>query len=309
MGSVIGVDIGGTHVRLGAVNRQYELSHFEMLPTASLVGPRLLDALAEVLLDYVARNLPAGKPPRAFALGFPSTLNRERTRVLSTPNVPGLDNIDMVAEMQQRLKLPVYIDRDVNMLFRYDVQTQRLPTAGVALGCYIGTGLGNVIAIDGRILFGKNGVAAELGHIPVMGRHDPCGCGNAGCMELYASGKALAALREAHFADTSFEALFVRHGADARLEEYVRCLALPVAMEINLLDPEYVILGGGVLHMPNFPHRRLEQYIRQYARKPYPAENVCLYYTHMAQENGVIGAGIYAFSLLDPSNKTTEEGK
>lgn len=291
------MDLGGTHLRIGVVDADCTLQHFEILPTAQFIGPALLNNLARTLSEYRQRYLPEEQPV-AVSMGFPSTLNRARTRILSTPNIPGLDQVDMVAEMESRLGWPVLIDRDVNMLFRYDVHLHRLPVQGITLGCYIGTGFGNVIAIDGKILYGKNGVAGELGHIPVMGREDPCGCGNTGCMELYASGKALAALHAEHFAEEPIHELFIRHAFDPRIEAFVHALALPIATEVNLLDPEHVLLGGGVLQMPNFPRARLEHYLRLHARKPYPADTLCLHYTRMQQENGVIGAALHAFSTL-----------
>ncbi len=299
---VIGVDIGGTHVRMGTVDAAYGLEHFEMLPTATLVGDRLLDNLADALARYRAAHALEGRVA-ALSMGLPSTLNRERTRVLQTPNIPGLDGVDMVDEMRRRLGLPVIIDRDVNMLFRFDVHSHQLPANGVTIGCYFGTGLGNVIAIDGRILLGKHGVAAELGHIPMRGVTEVCGCGNPGCAEAIAAGRPLATLCAVRFPDTPIDELFVRHSGDPLVEEYVHDLALPVATEINMLDPDFIILGGGVLQMRCFPRERLEHFIRLHTRKPFPANDLHLLYARSAQENGVIGAGIHAFHALEMQHK------
>ena len=79
------------------------------------------------------------------------------------------------------------------------------------------------------------------------------------------------------------------------LKNQVEAMAVPVATEINILDPDYVILGGGLLQMRDFPLHLLKENIHKHTRKPYPAENLRFLYSNANQENGVIGAGIYGW--------------
>jgi len=164
----------------------------------------------------------------------------------------------------------------------------------VMIGCYVGTGFGNVIALGGEILVGKNGVAAELGHIPVRGLKLDCPCGNRGCVEMIASGKALKTLQETWYPEDSIADVFTLHAMEAPVRAFINDLALPIATEINILDPDEIILGGGVLQMDGFPKETLENAIRLHTRKPYPAESLVFHYSGEKQENGVIGAGILA---------------
>ncbi len=292
--TVLGIDIGGTHLRLGLAGEDLSLSGFEMASSTFLNGSDAPCRLADFIRDYLKRMDCA---PKAISIGFPSTLDRARRRLLSTPNIAGLNNVPMADILQEQLNIPVYIDRDVNLLFLNDCRHFGL-TGGVILGCYIGTGLGNVISIGGEILIGKNGVAAELGHIPAWGRQEECPCGNRGCVEMYASGKHLKELCDAHFLGTPLGELFLRYSDHKLIREYVDGLSIPIATEINLMDPDYVLLGGGVLQMEGFPRSYLEECILRHTRKPYPAEGLQLRYSQKAQENGVIGAAIRAYREL-----------
>jgi allose kinase len=86
------------------------------------------------------------------------------------------------------------------------------------------------------------------------------------------------------------------------LEQFIDYLSIPIATEITLLDPECIILGGGVIHMEGFPRKMLEDHIYTRVRKPFPANNMSIFYSHQTQENGVIGAGIYGFRRLATSD-------
>jgi allose kinase len=294
--TVLGIDIGGTHLRLGLAGEDLTLSGFELASSTFLNSPDAPCLLADFISGYLERMDCA---PRAVSIGFPSTLDRARRRLLSTPNIMGLNDVPMADILQEKLNIPVFIDRDVNLLFLNDCRHFGLAGNGVIIGCYIGTGLGNVISINGEILKGKNGVAAELGHIPAWGRKEECPCGNRGCVEMFASGKRLKELNDSYFPGTKLDRLFLKYSDHELIRDYVDGLSIPIATEINLLDPDYVLLGGGVLQMEGFPRPYLEECILRHTRKPYPAEGLQLRYSEKAQENGVIGAAIRAYMELE----------
>lgn len=295
---ILGMDIGGTFIRMGLIDESINLTGFSFLKTANPDGSgATIDGIIEYIKKYCAENL-NGKLPTAVSMGFPSTIDKERKVVLSTPNIPGIQNVPVVDIIEQVLGIPAFINRDVNFLFLYDIQRIQVEEKGVLLGFYIGTGFGNTISVDGKLLLGKNGVAAELGHIPVLGSQLICNCGNLGCIENYASGKYLAEMAAEHFPQTPIEQLFVAQAGHAKLDEFIDYLSIPIATEITLLDPECIILGGGIIHMDGFPRDKLEERLHVRVRKPYPANNMNIQYSHQTQENGVVGAGIYGFRRL-----------
>lgn len=291
--SIVGIDIGGTHIRIGMVDEHAALSGFQMDSSEILFTENPLQSLTAYIRDYCRKHTETSTP-QAVAIGFPSILNKEKTMLLSTPNLPWIDHLDVVAPLRAALGIPVFIDRDVHMLLLHDMHAYQLQGKQIVIGCYFGTGIGNSICINGDFLSGQNGVAGELGHIPVLGEQMTCGCGNIGCMETIASGKTLQRIRARCFPDTPIDQLFSRHGNTDVLKQYIENIAMPIAAEINIFDPSCVVLGGGVIQMLDFPEERLRHCIYAHTRKPLPGERVSLIFTSSNPEAGVIGAGLYA---------------
>lgn len=303
---MVGVDVGGTHTRIGLVNRDGLLIDFDIVSTAALQeGGDFCSHFCSVLAEYLFRN-EENRPDLVLcgiSLGFPSTIDKDRRVLLSTPNIRNMDNIPIVEEVSEGIHLPVFLEKDVNMLISHDISYFHLSDDCSVIACYFGTGLGNAIYLKGDIVRGKNGVAGELGHIPVPGRQDPCGCGNEGCMENYASGRYLEKLCNRLFPGEPIRDVFARHASHPEIERFVEFLSFPVATELNIFDPDYIILGGGILQMPGFPRKKLEKALYKHARKPYPADNMKILYAPVGQENGVIGAALYGFRQLDSGRR------
>lgn len=287
---VLGMDIGGTNIRAAMQRESGGTEHFVKLPRESVLGgDPPVEALAGYIESYTARYA-GGRPPAAVAIGFPATVDAARRRVLQAPNIPGLDGLPVADELEGLLRVPVHIEKDVNLLFYSDMADLGLPAQGVGIGVYVGTGIGNAIFLNGEPLPGKNGVSGELGHLPRAGGREKCGCGNTGCSECYASGWRLVQLRDQYFPDTELPELFTRFAPAPELAAYVDEIACAVAAEINILDPEYIVLGGGVLNMKDFPMEALKAGIYRHTRKPYPAESLSFYQSKDQAENGVRGA-------------------
>lgn len=296
-GFQIGMDIGGTNIRIGAAQGNSELIGFRKLPRRDVLpGTEPCERLAAYLRTYIAEELQGG-PVDAVVIGLPSTISPSHRRVLQSPNVEGLDGVDLADGLEKELGVKVWLERDANLLLYHDMKAMALPQEGFTVGIYVGTGIGNALFLNGKPYTGRNGVAGELGHLPMIGSEKICGCGNIGCTECYASGKALEYILRDHFPDTSMSDLFVKHGQDPILLDFVDGVACVVAAEINLLDPTCVVLGGGVLTMPAFPMKLLEEKIHLHARKPLPEETIELRYTDGLPENGVYGALICAQKL------------
>lgn len=295
---MIGMDVGGTNLRIGSADRSGQLEHFLKIPRSEVLqGDCNMERLAEFLQEYI-KKYRLGRKPKAIMIGFPATLSRDRRTILQAPNIPGLDSLPAAEILERLLEIPVYLERDVNLLFYQDRVANRLPEQGVGIGVYVGTGIGNAIFIDGIPLAGKDGAAGELGHI-ALGGTARCGCGNAGCSECIASGSYLVQLQKEQFPGTPLEELFVRHSETAVIREYVDNIARVIASEINILNPDYIVLGGGVLQTRDFPTQQLKENIYLHTRKPYPAESLTFYSSQETLENGVLGALAYVWSMKE----------
>lgn len=300
---IIGIDIGGTHLRIGAVDCAGGVTCFEKRESREVCGvsgsaPRLIALIS----DYLARNGLAERA-RALAVGFPSTVSRDKRTVYSSPNLPlggidGLDGRDVVGLLQEALGIPVFLDRDTIFLLQYDLVRLNLKEKGCTIGIYFGTGVGNAVYLDGRFLVGKHGVAAELGHIPYYGSKNICGCGSRACAETHAGGYVLRSIWKEHYPNEPFGEIFLRHGDDPSILAFIEAMAIPFATELNLFDPDQVVVGGGVVEMAGFPMERLMGYVREFVRKPYPGEDYTLLRASVVPEIGVVGAALYGMERL-----------
>jgi allose kinase len=294
MKHIIAADVGGTYVRVGVVDQNYTLHDFKMTGTADMSkSGNFSDSISSYLKSYSE-----GKNVDGFSIGFPSIIDKARCTLLSTPNIPGLNQVPIVDILERRLKKPVCIEKDVNNLLISDIEQLSIDAGAITLGFYIGTGLGNAIFLGGRPFYGAHGATGEMGHIPMRGKNEVCNCGNIGCSENYASGKGLNRIRDEYFPDTPLKDIFVKHGKNSKIAEFIDDLSLIMASEINILDPEFVIIGGGIVQMSGFPYKKLQNAIYGHMRKPYPACGITIYNSLGNQSSGVVGAGITWFKSL-----------
>ena len=301
---VLGIDLGGTNMRFGLVDGAHALTAFERLSTREVFqsGCDPVEKLAGSIREYCGRNLD-GALPAAVSIGFPSTINRARTVVVQTPNIGCIpDHFPVVEKLGQALGVPVFINRDVNNLLLFDLEDLGVTAEDCVAGIYYGTGIGNAVLVNGKILLGKNGVAAELGHLPVYGNQRVCKCGNVSCIESVVSGIALERIQAESFPDVPIDRLFAQKKEAPEIRAFLEGMAQTAAAEVNLFDPDCVILGGGLLQMEGFPRAELELAVHRYARKPFPEQDLDIRYSRPNQANGAVGAAIYAQKrMADPS--------
>lgn len=288
----LGIDIGGTHLRMGLVDRSHKLSCFEKVSVSAL-GENPVEGLIAYIEDYLTRN-GAARNLCGICAGVPATVDKTCSRVMNAPNLKGFDGVDLREALSSRFSCPIAVDKDVNLLVLRDLANRESCNETI-VAVYVGTGLGNAILIDGVLLRGAHGVAGELGHIPFGESEVLCGCGNVGCSEELVAGKYLASLCRSEFPSTHISELFLKHGEDARLIAYVERLARVIASEVNVIDPSLLILGGGVLSMAGFPKELLWEKIRAHVRKPLPHDDLEVLFAVDADTGGVIGAGIRAW--------------
>ena len=247
---VLGIDIGGTNMRFALVDGALHLRAYEQLSTQAVFahGAQPTQKLAQQIRAYCARHL-QGEAPAAVSIGFPSTINRARTVVLQTPNIEGIpDNYAVVQELGGELGLPVYINRDVNNLLLFDLEDLGLTDCGCVTAIYFGTGLGNAVMLGQKLLLGlprrggRAGPPARIRQPACVQMRQPQLPGD-GCLGPCAGGHPGRTLP----ADAHSPAVCPAHGhrGDAGFSWW----AWPRwwRMEINLFDPDCMVLGGGLL--------------------------------------------------------------
>ncbi len=301
----MGVDIGGTNIRMGIVSDDGALSCFERQGCQALLSENAIPSLIGALQDYLKRSDPDGRVICA-AIGIPGQVSKDHSYVYSIPKVQGLQNTDLGNRISEALGMPVYVGHDVDFLLFHDMQKMNLDPERnrTILGIYLGTGFGNSLYLNGRFHSGRHGVAGELGHIPLYRVEDVCNCGAVGCVETRCCGQALEELVKREFPDCFIAEIFAKHGDDPRIIQFVKDCAIPIATEVTLLDPDYVMMGGGVIMMRNFPIQLLEAEVRLRARHPLPSEDLQFVYATDSQTSGVVGGCMVALDWMDQRDKT-----
>ena len=156
------------------------------------------------------------------------------------------------------------------------------------------------MSFNGELYHGANGACAELGHIPVRGITGTCVCGKQGCVEVICSGKVLHTLAQEKY-KVPIESIFEKYLEEEDVWNVVKYSAIAIATEISILDPSYMIIGGGVTKIPGFPFERFEEVIRNNLRVPNPRQTSRILYASGDDEAGVVGAAINAIHELSKS--------
>ena len=264
--SYIGIDLGGTTIKIGAVSEEGQIIVQTERPTgADRPFEDVIRDMADGIKELQGTNSVCTSIA-AIGVGVPGGVNNETGHVYNCNNLGWLD-VPFRDEMAKYFDCPILLDNDAN------VAALAENTAGVSKGCSssvlitLGTGVGSGIVIDGKIFSGVHGVAGEIGHMTLVPDGIPCTCGRRGCVERYCSATSLieagrtACLRYADNAiarkvSGNLDKITAKIVIDAAkegdlqakriVEDYAKKLANVIENTIVFLDPEMIVLGGGV---------------------------------------------------------------
>ena len=265
---ILAVDLGGTNVRVAAVNPQGRILHKFTFPTEA---PRGREKVVENIISKVHEFL--GRFPdeefKVLGVGFgiPGAIVLDRGIVSQSPNLPGWEDFDIRSRLNEGLRMPIFIENDANA---FSLGEGWLGAArGVKEFCCLtlGTGVGGGIVLNGDIWHGAEGKAGEIGHMVIDVNGPPCQCGSRGCLEVFASGNAvrrmaIEAIRRNENTDLvercggAFEAITSKTVYESALdgdplsrEIFQRMgmyLGVGLANLVNLLNVKLMVIGGRV---------------------------------------------------------------
>lgn len=252
MKRILGIDVGGTYTRYGLVVDSL-VSKMKKVETKSILD-----------FEFFVVNLvdSFGVCIDAIGIGFPGVVTNNV--IVSVPNVETKIPLDIVARLNKKLKIEVFVFRDVELLFLQHIKKFELSALDNVIGFYFGTGIGNTIKLNGTILHGENGAAGELGHIPVLNNYLVCECGKIGCIETLVSGKALLKLQKELFPKTIISDVFFKHKNEKVVSNFILNMAKTMAIEINILNINAIIIGGGIVNMKGFPKDVLKSELKKH---------------------------------------------
>jgi len=309
-------DLGGTNLRTATIDAEGTIDS-----RVRHASPGGADNPAEVVRALVAaarecerQTALTGGVIRAASIAVPGIVDTSQTLVIRAPNVPCLDNFKLKEALQKELDWPVFLENDANAAAVGEMWM------GAARGCRaiicltLGTGVGGGIILDGKLWRGADGFAGEIGHMTVDPFGTPkCNCGNSGCLEMFAS--ATAVVRMAHeelpqfpnsplagaelSATKVFEAALAGDAlALAVFSQMGTYLGIGLATLINLLNPETIVIGGGVAKAWQLFEKDMREQVGQRAF-PLPAARVRIVPAECGDDAGLLGAARLAFDVVN----------
>ena len=298
---IIGIDLGGTHLRIGAVNRNNEVKNPLIYKTAMIAEAKEpILQICKFIETYLKKTDLKNEDVEAISIGVPSSVANDKETVICTTNICDKDgnilfeNTNIAKDIKAYFNVPVYINNDVNNILFYDVVENGLENDSIVAGIYIGTGVGASIIIDGKELDGNNGAALDLGHIPYFGGTVKCSCGKVGCCECYASGWRLQEIRKEYYPDTIIDDIFTKHQNDKVMKDFVKACAYVYATIATIFNPASIVVGGGVMEMKDFPREQFEREVNDLTGKDVMVNGFKYVYSQKFVGKGVIGAALFA---------------
>jgi glucokinase len=296
---VVGVDVGGTNIKFGLVNSSQSVIDRTNLATASFSRDRkkLINAIAAQIVGIIEKNGLSAKDIRGIGIGLPGLIDAPSGIVRLLPNIPGWRNVALKKILEKKLKIRVFLENDARLItlgeWKYGAGR------GVAnMVCMtLGTGVGAGLILNNRLYRGPGFAAGELGHVPINEYGPACGCGGQGCFESYVGNKRLMS-RAAHMIGKPIALEEMRALAEAGhskalafWKEAATHMGHGLIGIINLLNPECIVVGGGVSNNYKFLFPTIKSVIRQRAM-PTQASMVKIVRAKLGNDAGILGAQV-----------------
>jgi glucokinase len=264
----VGVDVGGTKIVAALTKPSGKILARNRIATPRESGTEgVVQAIIEVIETLLSDNKVKRKRVRGIGLGVPGVVDPDEGRVVVTPNM-NLSDVALGSRLEDRFRVPVSLGNDVNLGTLGEKWLGTARFARSAVGIFVGTGIGGGVIVDGKLLRGSREAAAEIGHLVMQVGGPVCGCGNRGCLEALASRTAIERDIRAAVASGKKTILTGLVGKELKVIRSRMLLRAvedrdPLVLKVlrnaaetlghaclsvrHLLDPEVIILGGGVL--------------------------------------------------------------
>jgi glucokinase len=306
-GVVLGVDIGGTKVAVGLVDRAGKILSQGRKP---MVANGTAEAGFDAVVTAVDSIIRSGTVT-SIGICAPGPLDPKAGVVLNPPNLPCWRNFPLAEKIAAKYKIPVKVDNDANAAGLAETRWGAARGYRYVFYATIGTGIGTGIVFDGKIYHGKTGSAGEGGHVSIDYRGPVCHCGKRGCIEILAAGPAIGLrartklqaepqrkskileLAKGNVSAVTSEmvgAAFAEGDAVAReiLEETVELLTVWLGNIVDLLDPDVLVMGGGVAAMLKAFFPEIKKKLPEWCVNP-RANDIPLLIAHYGADAGIAG--------------------
>lgn len=310
----IGVDMGGTNTKIGIINQDGKIIVSQSIKTDSQKGyEKTIESISNEINHLLDVKEIDKKDILGMGVGVPGPVV-SKSIVKFWANFPWPNDLNLVNEFNKYFNFDIFIDNDVNVITLGENWQGAAKGYENVIGVAIGTGIGGGLILNGKPVPGKNGAAGEIGHIKLHSSHARlCGCGQQGCFEAYASATGIIrealsrmmvsknnALHNLYLVKGEIEAKDIfdcaKNGDEFSkdiVDFYLDQLALGLSTALNLIDPDIVVLGGGVSLAGDFVFEELKKRLKKYTL-PTIIENLVLKKAELGNEAGIYGSAYLA---------------
>ncbi len=321
--SYLGIDLGASLIKYTLISSAGKPGPVHRIETDSSGGrTSVLEQIHEIITEV--RRSPEGSPLAAVGLGTPGLINNRGEIIGEAVNIPGWHDFPLQETLRSFTDLPAFAANDVSLTAfgEYVHGAGRNGSCRNLVCISVGTGIGGGLVLDGELYLGSHGLAAEIGHLIVEPGGTPCGCGQQGCLEQYASAKGmvrtciemsraydspLAELAAGSPVEITAETIFLFLRECDPLAERItgrasRMLARGIGHTINLLSPDLVVLCGGVMRSAELLLPDILDTLKECSLE-ITQKHCTVLPGKLGSDAGVIGAGAYARHIIE--EKTT----
>ena len=310
---VLAADVGGTNTRMAVVNENGDILKLLKKSTHCKEGR---DEMIKFIVSFAGETIEKSKLPKeeicGLGIGFPGPLNVETGTIFNPPNLNGWDNVPLRDILEKELKVPVAIENDANAAALGEWWKGAGSGTSSLVCITLGTGVGGGIVMDGKVWHGASSIAGEIGHTTVICDGLKCTCGNIGCLEAYAcSGGILKRVNDALLKErdndsrqplTNLKQIdqMVMQGNEIVLnviKETGVILGIAIANIANLLNPEMIVLFGGVTNLGENLVGPLKEEVKKRAFKK-ATESLRIELSQLGDNSGILGAARNILSKL-----------
>lgn len=315
---LIGVDVGGTNIRMGIVTPDGRILNKIQYPTdMSRGGMAMMEGLVSRIQDFVREGTRGVHSEIRIGIGVAGPIDMRRGVLIAPPNLPDLHGFPLREFLQEKISLPTAIENDANAFTLGEGWKGAARGALNYCGITLGTGVGGGIVVAGKILHGAEGLGGEVGHMVLNPEGPLCGCGGKGCLEVYASGRGIRRMILKAIGKSDGKGIVHKSKEDLRkitseevfeaaqkgdkialkvFNEMGSYLGLGLVNLVNLFNPEKIVIGGKVSRAWNFFIERAKEVVWQRAMKG-QREKVEIVQTECGDDAGILGAAYTALKL------------
>lgn len=314
----IGIDLGGTNIKSGVVDNTGKIIYKKKITTTAFLGKEvLIQQIKELICKILTNSKVKNKKIKGIGLGTPGIVDKEKGIVLGdAANIPGWKGVNIKKELEE-FKLKVYVDNDAKLV------TLGEKEFGVARGvknciCItLGTGIGGGIIINGSLYRGRNFYAGDIGHSIIDLNGKQCNCGSFGCVEAYGAKTGIVSLAK-QLIKKGFKTTILKKAknktenitpyliaqaakegdkiAKEIFDEVTKYLSIGLINVIHILNPEMIVIGGGIAEAKEILFKPLIKNIKKYSPSSVVFKNLKIVKAKLGDKAGIIGAAVLVFN-------------